>query len=109
MPQFGSRGSDSPWVILHSKVGDVTTQEVLARDDVAMYVGTSCLSTGVHTAGIDIVISLQPQTNIHDLVQICGRSGRINVDGSTNRSVCYLLWNNTDISVKTPGTLLILS
>ena len=46
---------------------------------------------------------LEPQTEIDDLVQIFGRSGRMTPQGIQTKCVCYLVYNSSDISDNKPG------
>ena len=105
MPQFGILGADVPWVILHADVGPITLtiKEVLERPDVSLYLGSTFVGTGIDYPGIEIVVILEPQTEIDDLVQIFGRSGRMTPQGIQTKCVCYLVYNSSDISDNKPG------
>ena len=103
MPQFGVLGADGPWVILHADVGPITIKEVLERQNVSLYIGSTFVGTGIDYPGIEIVVILEPQTEIDDLVQIFGRSGRMTAQGVQTKCVCYLVYNSSDISDNKPG------
>ena len=103
MPQLGVLGADGPWVILHADVGPITIKEVLERPDVSLNIGSTFVGTGIDYPGIEIVVILEPQTEIDDLVQIFGRSGRMTPQGVQTKCVCYLVFNNSDISDNKPG------
>ena len=83
----------------HDKGGAGTTR----RPDVSLYVGSTFVDTGIDYPGIEIVVSLEPQTEMDDLVQIFGRSGRMTPDGVQTKCVCYPVYNNSDISENMPG------
>ena len=103
LPHLGQRGILAPWVKLHSHVGPVTTHEGLLRTDADVLIGTIMLGTGVDIPGFEVVVIVDPFCTLDELVQIVGRSGRMQEGGEMVKCLTYMLWNNTDLSSNTKG------
>ena len=93
----------APWVKLHSHVGPVTTHKGLLRTDADVLTGTIMLGTWLDIPGFEVMVIVDPFCTLDELVQIVGRSGRMQEGGNMVKCLTYMLWNNTDLSTNTKG------
>ena len=98
-PELASDPSTCPWVVNFSGVGPATAKSIRERSgEISLYLTTSVMLMGINLQNIEVVIMVRPFSQLHSLVQACGRGGRKMAEKGRKRVVFYLLWNKSDIA-----------
>ena len=84
-------------------MGPVTTHKGLLRTDADVLIGTIMLGTWLDIPGFEVMVIVDPFCTLDELVQIVGRSGRMQEGGTMVKCLTYMLWNNTDLSANIKG------
>ena len=61
------------------------------------------LGTWLDIPGFEVMVIVDPFCTLDELVQIVGRSGRMQEGGNMVKCLTYMLWNNSDLSTNIKG------
>ena len=99
LPEMAEDPSCCPWVMNHSSIGPATAESIRNRSgDISLYLSTAVMLMGIDCSSIDLIVMVRPFSMLHSMVQASGRGGRKMLGEFRRKVVCYLLFNNSDIS-----------
>ena len=92
LPDLASDPSSCPWVVNFSGVGPATAQSIRDRKgEISLYLTTPVMLMGINCPDIQVVIMVRPFSQLHCMVQACGRGGRKMVEAGRKKVVFILL------------------
>ena len=80
-------------------VGPVTAKSIRERKgEISLYLTTPVMLMGINCPNIEVVIMVRPFSQLHCMVQACGRGGRKMIEIGRKKVIFFLLFNNSDIA-----------